>query len=234
MILSRKKSHFVVDGWFFVTANFSNAVLQVFSSVIVSFSFSHAHSLYHSKIWLIFSFFASVRFILSIRHLFTIHSNHHVIHINLHTKSIILYKKLLFSGAFVISHKISTQNIFVTEFNEFTDSNNQFAVSCNHWVFCKNCSGLSSIQAISAVVLGLFTTFIFQISCRTFCFSCNDTQNSKFSSSDSSNKFQLIKLYGENPGFKNSLLFRYALNFKGSVNTADFSGLRRAQLCTDR
>jgi hypothetical protein len=69
-----------------------------------------------------------------------------------------MYRKLLFSGALLISHKISTQNIFVTEFNELTHSNKLFAVCCNHSVFCKNCSGLSNIHAINAVVLGLLTT----------------------------------------------------------------------------
>jgi hypothetical protein len=69
-----------------------------------------------------------------------------------------LYRNPLSSGDFVISHKISTQNIFVTEFKELTQSNKLFAVFCNHSVFCKNCSGLSNIFAIKAVVFGLFTT----------------------------------------------------------------------------
>jgi hypothetical protein len=110
-----------------------------------------------------FSFLSSVRFILSKRHFFTIHSNPHVIQINLQTKSIILYRKLLFSGVFVISHKISTQNVFVTEFKELTQFKKAFAVFCNHCVFSKNCSGLSNIFTIKDVVLGLLTTWIFQI-----------------------------------------------------------------------
>jgi hypothetical protein len=90
-----------------------------------------------------------------------------------------LNKNPLFSGVFVISHKISTQKIFVTELRELTESNKLFAVFCNHSVALKNFSGLSNIPAINAVVLGLFTTCMFQISDSTFCFSCKDKPNSK-------------------------------------------------------
>ena len=129
---------------------------------------------------------------------------------------------------------MSTQNIFVTEFNELTESNKPFAVCCNHSVFCKNCSGLSIILAISDVVLGLFTTWICHISDKTFCFSCNDIQNTKLSSSDTSKIFLSISAYGEKPLPQNSGLYIYFLNSTGFVKTLDFSGLFKTQLCTDK
>jgi hypothetical protein len=111
-----------------VRVNSAKAVVQELASVTDKSFHSHAFFWYSVIICVIFSFFSSVSFSLSKRHFFTTHSSHHVIHINLQIKSIILYKKLLFSGALVISHKISTQNIFVAEFNESIQSNKPFAV----------------------------------------------------------------------------------------------------------
>jgi hypothetical protein len=127
---------------------------------------------------------------------------------------------------------LSIQNVLNAILTLFNPSNKPFAVFCNHSVFFKNFSGLSIIFAIKDVVLGLFSTLISQIFFNIS--SVDDSQNSKFSSSDTSKIFHSIGAYGEKPSFPNLLLFKYASNFNGLVKTADFLGLLKTQLCTDK
>jgi hypothetical protein len=146
-----------------VNAKFANTDERELESVIVISLHFQTDFSYSLKILVIFSFFSSVRFSLSKRHFFIIHSNHHVIQISLHTKSIILHQNHLFSIGLLISSNKSIPTNLVTEFSAFAQFNKPLAALCSHADAPKKFSGLFSIFVINAVVFGLLTTCIFQI-----------------------------------------------------------------------